>query len=499
MLTIPPAIWGGRDAVGVSVNVREVDRDQLFLMPPSVRDWLPEDHLAWFVLDVVAEFDLQEFYAAHRGDGRGGAVYDPAMMLGVLVYAYCVGERSSRRIERRLVEDVALRVVAANQQPDHATLARFRARHQEAIAALFAQVLGLCFSEGMVAAGVVSIDGTKIEANASAWSNRTRRQIADEILAEAEQVDAAEDAELGERRGGELPERWADSHDRRARLREALRQLDERGASDWETYQAERAAKEAALGRKLAGRKPQASSRKAKDRQANTTDPDSRMLRARNRFVQGYNAQAAVSEDQIIVAADVTNAANDSTMFVPMVEATEANLEAAGRIEAVAAYVADAGYWSVPNLTHPVAAEVLVTPIPATHGITDPDDPRIAERNAVLARLEAGELTLKAAAVEMGVSETWARHLRDGTPTRERRSGAAPQADARPPRQRRGQSPLRQTQDHRRARLREHQGQPPVPEILSTFNPGRAQRVAAHLFGPQPPQATNGAPRHAVN
>ena len=212
----------------------------------------------------------------------------------------------------------------------------------------------MCLTEGMVAAGVVSIDGTKIEANASAWSNRTRRQIAEEILAEAERVDAAEDAEVGEHRGGELPQRWADRHGRRARLREALRQLDERGASDWESYQAERAAKEAAAGRKLSGRKPQPGSRKGKDRQANTTDPDSRMLRARNRFVQGYNAQAAVSEDQIIVAAEVTNAANDSTMFVPMVEATEANLDAAGRPEAVGAYVADAGYWSVPNVTHPL-------------------------------------------------------------------------------------------------------------------------------------------------
>lgn len=408
--------------MGVPVNVREVDREQLFLMPPSVRDWLPDEHLAWFVLDVVAELDLEEFYAAYRGDGRGGAVYDPAMILAVLLYAYCSGERSSRRIERRLVEDVAFRVVAANQQPDHATLARFRARHQEAIAELFAQVLGLCVAEGMVAAGVVSIDGTKVEANASAWSNRTRRQIAAEILAEADAADAAEDEVHGAARGGELPGRWADRRDRRARLREALRQLDEAGASDWETYQAERAAKEAAAGRKLAGRKPTPESRKGKDRHVNTTDPESRMLRARNRFVQGYNAQAAVSEDQIILAAEITNAANDTTMFVPMVEATEANMTAAGRPEAVGAYAADAGYWSVPNLTHPVDAEVLIAPMPATNGITDPDDPRIAQRDAVLERHERGELTLKAAALEMGVSETWARQLRD----QRRRGGQDP-------------------------------------------------------------------------
>jgi transposase len=246
----------------MSINVREVERDQLWLMPPSVRDWLPEGHLAWFVLDVIEELDLAEFYAAYRADGRGGAVYDPALVLGVLFYAYAVGEHSSRRIERRLVEDVAFRVVAANQQPDHATLARFRARHQDAIAELFAQVLGLCIAEGLVAAGTVAIDGTKIEANASAWSNRTRRQIADEILAEADRVDRAENAELGERRGGELPERWASPGDRRSRLREALRQLDDKGASDWEAYQAERAAKEKAAGRKLPGRKPKPGSAK---------------------------------------------------------------------------------------------------------------------------------------------------------------------------------------------------------------------------------------------
>jgi transposase len=403
-----------------------MDREQLWLMPPSLADWLPEDHLAWFVLDVVAELDLSAFYANLREDGRGGASYDPAVVLAVLVYGYCVGERSSRRIERRLVEDVAFRVVAANQRPDHATLARFRARHQDAVAALFAQVLALCVSEGLVQTGVVSIDSTKIEANASAWSNRTRQHIAEEILAEAERIDAAEDAELGERRGGELPKGWAGRRDRRPRLAEALRQLEERGASDWDSYQAERAAKEKAAGRLLPGRKPRPQSKKAKRRHANTTDPDSRMLRARNRFLQGYNAQAAVSEDQVIVAAEVTNAANDSTMFAPLVQATEANLAAAGRADPVGAYAADAGYWSVPNATLEAEASILIAPMPATQGITDPDDPRIAKRNKVLDRHEAGKITLKQAAVAMGVSETWARYLRDA-----RRKGGTDPARAR--------------------------------------------------------------------
>jgi transposase len=396
----------------MALNVREVERDQLWLMPPSVADWLPDDHLAWFILDVISELDLTEFYASYRDDGRGGCAYDPALMLGILVYAYCLGERSSRRIETRLVEDVGFRVMGANQCPDHATLARFRARHAEAIATLFAQVLGLCVAEGLVAAGVVAIDGTKLEANASAWSNRTRQQIASEILAEAERTDAAEDALHGDSRGGEMPRAWAARKDRRERLRKALAQLEgEALPADWDDYQARRAAKEAARGRKLQGRKPSASGEKSKIRAANTTDPDSRMLRARNRFLQGYNAQAAVSEDHVIVAAEVTNAAHDSTMFETMVDAAEANLEASGCEDTIGTFVADAGYWSVPNVTLETEAAVLITPMPATAGIADPNDPRLAERRSLVERVDAGELSVAEGARLMGVSQTWARKL----------------------------------------------------------------------------------------
>ena len=380
------------------------------MMPPSVEEWLPDGHLAWFVRDVVAELDLSVFFAEFRQDGRGGAVYDPSLMLAVLVYAYCVGDRSSRRIERRLVEDVAFRVLAANECPDHATLARFRRRHEDAIAALFGQVLGLCAREGLVDAGLVAIDGTKMGANASAWSNRTRRQIAAEILAEAEAADAAEDEQFGERRGDELPPRWADRRDRRPRLREALRQLDADGSADWESYQAERAAKEAALGRKLAGRKPKPEGRAGKERHANVTDPDSRMLRTGQRFVQGYNAQAAVTGDQLIVAAEVSNAANDTTQFAPLLAATAQNLAAAGDEVGVGVVVADAGYWSTENATLPSDATLLIATVPATNGLPA-DDPRVLARDAVLDRLDRGELTIRAAATEMGVTATWASQL----------------------------------------------------------------------------------------
>lgn len=175
---------------------------------------------------------------------------------------------------------------------------------------------------------------------------------------------------------------------------------------------AEREAKEAELGRKLPGRKPgKGSDHRGKTRQANTTDPDSRMLRARNRFLQGYNAQAAVSEDHIVVAAETTNAANDSTQLVPMVDATRENLAEVDSPD-VGVFVADAGYWSAENLSRIGDIDLLVTPMPATSGITDPNDPRRKQRKAVIERVEAGELSVREAAEEMAVSQTWVRKLR---------------------------------------------------------------------------------------
>ncbi len=420
-----PLLWGLSHEWGVlafcggfghdagMVNVRRFERDQLLLMPPSLSDWLPADHLAWFVVDVVAELDLSGFYRSLRMDGRGGASYDPEIMLGILLYSYCVGERSSRRIEQRLCDDVAFRVVAANQAPDHATLARFRRRHQDAVAGVFTQVVALCITEGLVQTGVVAIDGTKIEADVSAASSATRRQIVDEILEEAEAVDAAEDLEYGARRGDELPAQWVDRRDRRARLREALRQLDADGPSDAESYEAARTAREAALGRKLGGRRADPTTKgasPARTRRINVTDPDSRTLKDRRRFIWGYNAQAAVTEDQIVVAAEVTTAARDSVVFETMIAAAEENLADTGA-DRVETFVADTGYWSIPNATIDIDADVLITPMPLTGGITDPDDQRLARRRQVIQRLDRGEITVTAAASEMGVSTTTVRKL----------------------------------------------------------------------------------------
>ena len=190
---------------GMAQNFIGCDREQELLLPPSLREWLPEGHLAWFVIDAVGQLDLAPFYAAYRADGHGRAAHDPAMMVALLLYAYAVGERSSRRIERRCVEDVAFRVIAANQRPDHTTIARFRQRHEAALAGLFGEVLALCADAGLVGVAVLAVDGTKLHANASQHQNLDFDEIAREILAEAGAVDRAEDERFGEQRGDELP------------------------------------------------------------------------------------------------------------------------------------------------------------------------------------------------------------------------------------------------------------------------------------------------------
>src|SRR5215217_7303752 len=209
-------------------NFLACDRDQELLLPPSLREWLPDGHLAWFVIDAVAALDLRPFYAAYRDNGQGRAAHDPAMMVALLLYSYAIGERSSRRIERRCVEDVAARVICANQRPDHTTIARVRQRHEAALAGLFGEVLMLCAAAGMVQVGVVAIDGTKVHANASQHATRSYEEIAREILAEADAVDAAEDERFGERRGDELPSVLATAQGRRGWLREAKRRLDDK-------------------------------------------------------------------------------------------------------------------------------------------------------------------------------------------------------------------------------------------------------------------------------
>jgi transposase len=208
----------------MAYNFLGCDRDQPFLLPPDLRDWLPADHLAWFILDVVDQLDLAPFYRAHRDDGHGHPAYDPKRLLGVLLYGYCLGVRPSRQLERRCTEDLAFRVLAANQTPDHVTIARFRARHQQALAGFLVESLQLCAAAGMVQVGTVALDGTKLAGNAADKANRTldklQAEVA-EILRQAAAADQHEDQLFGAARGDELPQALASKAGRLARLRQA--------------------------------------------------------------------------------------------------------------------------------------------------------------------------------------------------------------------------------------------------------------------------------------
>jgi transposase len=344
------------------------DREQSFLMPPDVREWLPAQHLAWFVVDAVGEMDLDGFYAAYRVDGRSRPPYDPAMMVAVLLYAYARGIRSSRVIERACEEDVAFRVLAAQQRPDHATIARFVERHEDAIAGLFGEVLMLCARSGLVRVGVIAVDGTKVQANASRNENFDYEQLAREILEDAKAVDAAEDELYGQARGDELPEAFATAQGRRGWLREAKRATNPRPVPRsrpkrvkdakrrleeelWtevranRAYEAYRARGRMKDGRRF-GRPPDPYQPPAKpEGRINVTDPDSRVVKGLRGFIQGYNAQAVTNEHQLVIAAEVMTAAPDFGHLEPMLDAAQRELHGAGVTETPGVLLADAGYW----------------------------------------------------------------------------------------------------------------------------------------------------------
>jgi len=356
----------------VAQNFLVCDREQELLLPPSLREWLAEDHLAWFVLDAVEMIDLRVFYADYRGDGWGRAAHEPAMMVALLLYAYAVGERSSRAIERRCREDVAFRVICANRVPDHATIARFRVRHEQALAGTFTDVLALCARAGLVSVGVVALDGSLISGNASPGATRSYAAIraeVEEMLDQAAQADAAEDEQFGEARGDELPAALADRGSRLERLRRCRDELEQEQADTEAAYAANlawRAEWEADHGRKLTGRKPTPPDPGAlAKRRVNTTDPDTRLIkRVGGKSVQGYNAQVVASPKQIILAAQLTRSGNDSNQLAPMVAQTVADLVRAGIEEPIGTVLADGGYWNTPQISEVRAREIDVL-IPA--------------------------------------------------------------------------------------------------------------------------------------
>ncbi len=232
----------------MAYNSLRADRDEPFLLPPDLRDWLPEGHLAWFLLDVTEQLDLGPFYRVRRDDGHGHPAYDPKLLLGILLYGYCLGVRSSRQLERRCQEDIAFRVLAANQTPDHVTIARFRVRHEQALAGFLVESLRLCAAAGMVKVGVVAVDGTKLAGNSADKANRTLDRLdaeVAEILREAAEADQREDVQHGQARGDELPPALASKGGRLARLRQAKAVLEAEAAERARRF-AERAAASAA-------------------------------------------------------------------------------------------------------------------------------------------------------------------------------------------------------------------------------------------------------------
>ena len=343
----------------MAYNLIECNREQMYLMPVSLQDWLPEGHLGWFMLDAVEAIDLSKFYLKYRADGWGRAAYDPQMMVSLLLYAYCLGVRSSRQIERACEVDVAFRVITGNLKPDYSTICRFRSENEEELGMLFTEVLRLCAEAGLVKAGVVALDGTKIKANASLSANRIQGYIEEEVrrmLAEARERDEEEDRLYGkDSRGDEIPEGLKDRGSRLARLKECRERLarEKEGKIQVQVEKIEkRKAEEEAIGYKKRGRKPKevaevlGGEARAK---ANVTEPDSRIMKTRSGYIQGYNAQAAVDRGQIVLAADVTQEPNDVHQLHPMTKEAQQELKAAGVEEEIKTELADAGYWSEGN------------------------------------------------------------------------------------------------------------------------------------------------------
>jgi transposase len=436
-------VWGlvGENA-GMAMTYIPVDRAQAFLLPPDMREWLGEDHLVWFLLDVVERVDTSVLHGRRRLGGVGRRGYDPDMLLALLVYAYCTRQRSSRQIERLCQVDVAYRVICGGLVPDHTTIARFRQDHEDHAVVLFVDVLEVCAEAGLASVGTVAVDGTKMGTDASLKANRTREQLEKQVRAmmtEAAEVDAEQDRLFGDARGDELPEDLRDRSSRAARLDAALGVVAEREAARrdradaqawvkaaWEAAargesppgrppkgvdavtvaeirlqrtRVRAAARRAAIEQRYARRgekvpgfapgpgkgvitatrkleqakrdaaqRPQPEPTKTRDgghddtaAMANTTDPDSRSMKTANGWVQGYNAQAAVNEHQVVVAADVTQDTNDVGQCQPMMAATRANLEAVGVTDGVEMMLFDAGYWSADNAAAPGPDRLIAT------------------------------------------------------------------------------------------------------------------------------------------
>jgi len=399
----------------VAYSYKAPNRNQPFLLPPSVSEWLPEDHLVWFVLDAVSLVDLSRFHALHPNDGVGRRAYDPEMMLALLVYGYCIGLRSSRRIAAACRSDLAFRAICVDVVPEHDAIVRFRSDHEAAIEKVFVDVLALCSQAGLASLGTIAIDGTKMGSDAALDQNRTLTSIraeVDKILSEAGDADEHEPT-LPDIASGGVGGELAKKGTRLARLQAAAAEIEAATAAKEaaSAAMAQRADSEAQEGRRLRGRKPskphlalrraeadvvamttklasttgektteQVSAELAvaeerlaaakaaaeakgpqEELKANTTDPESRIMKTASGWVQGYNAQAAVNENQVVIAPSVTQDHNDVAQLEPMTEAVADRAKAAGIDETIGIVVADAGYWSEDNATAPGPDRLIAT------------------------------------------------------------------------------------------------------------------------------------------
>ena len=346
--------------------------NQLFLLPPDMKQWLPDDHLVYFVIDVVSQLDLGTIYRCYDSSKGGQPPFDPRMMVGLLFYSYCIGLPSSRKIEKATYERVAFRILSADQHPDHDTVADFRKRHLQALDGLFVEVLRLCQQVGLVKLGHVSLDGTKVKANASkhkAMSYGRMEKKAEELeaeverlLTEAQTVDDAEDAEYGKgKRGDGLPKDLRFKQDRLRKIKEAMQSLEQQAKAEADAKRQEIRKKELSLekeGRKRKGKKPKEPTDDPDSKaQRNFTDPESRIMKdgASKSFEQAYNCQAAVDDkSQIIVATNVTQQTNDKQQVEPVVEAIKENIGG----DTPKKLSADTGYFSESNIEYLEGEEI---------------------------------------------------------------------------------------------------------------------------------------------
>jgi transposase len=369
-------------------NFRPIDRDTGFLMPPSVNEWLPAQHLARFIVEVVEALDLRGIIGSYQG--KGSAPYHPSMLLAMLLYGYATGVFSSRKLERATYDSVAFRFIAANQHPDHDTIANFRRRFLKEIEGLFVEVLKIAREMGMLNLGTVGLDGTKVHANASRHSalsyghlTKIEEQLKAEVADLLQKAEAADQADVPDEMS--IPDELKRREDRLAKLAEAKAKIEARAKERFEQEQAEheakmkaRAAKEAETGRKPGGRTPQPPKEGPRpDDQINLTDEESRIMPvAGGGFDQCYNAQAVVAAGSLlVVATDVVQAANDKQQVVPMVEKLQALPDELGKPEVL---LADTGYFSAANVDTCEAAQI----VPMIANGRQPHYPPLADRFA---------------------------------------------------------------------------------------------------------------------